>query len=63
MLTLKASIASAILLAAIATSAGITYVATTSMSVKVSCAEEPTRRHASISATPQPLPTTGGKQW
>ena len=62
MLTLKASVASAILLAAIATSAGITYVATTSMSVKVSCSEEPTAamRHF---ATPQPLPTTGGKQW
>jgi archaellum component FlaF (FlaF/FlaG flagellin family) len=62
MLTLKASVSSAILLAAVATSAGITYVATTSMSVKVSCAEEPTAamRHF---ATPQPLPTTGGKQW
>ena len=62
MLTLKASVASAILLAAIATTAGITYVATTNMSVKLSCMEEPTAamRHF---AAPQPIPTTGGKQW
>lgn len=67
MMTLKASVAAAILVGAVAGTAGITYVATkASMDVSVSCPAPV----ASTPPTSRPFPprgdvapTTGGKQW
>jgi hypothetical protein len=67
MMTLKASVAAAVLAGAVTATAGITYVVTkASMNVSVSCP-------APIAAAPpasRPFPprgdvppTTGGKQW
>jgi hypothetical protein len=67
MMTLRASVAAAIITGAVAGSAGITYVATkASMNVTVSC---PAPAAAAPPASrPFPPrgdvpPTTGGKQW